>query len=676
MTDFASPVQPNNSPVQPNIGMFVWKDGDFVYTNDAFVKLVGEQFSAIDFNFADFLSSEDTVTHVTSDGPNGARIDLQISASKVQKDGSVTIFGTVFNLSAWTSLSSEQKANEESYLSLLEHHPDAVCSLSPSGNLLMVNPACERLIGYLKDEMVSIGFPSVIHQETLGRALNQFDKALLGIPQTYDMTLIHRSGRLIPVRATNIPIVVHGEVTNVVCVLRDATQRQNSSRAVNPLSSYDPLTALPNRALFRDTLAVAIDTATARGDKFAVLCLDLKRFKVLNDTLGNEIGDRFLCSIADRLVRSVRGKDTVARTGGDEFSLLLMDVDNREDVLALAQRIVHVVEEEVTVGKYELQTTCRVGISLFPDDGTDVATLVENAETAMNSHANSGNSGSIAIYHRNMTNAALERLQLETDLRRAIQREELVLHYQPRISLSSGRIIGLEALLRWNHPRLGMVSPATFIPLAEETGLIVPIGEWVLKMACRQAKAWMDEGLAPTIMAVNLSAKQFHEGNLLNAVANAWMEASLDPRHLELEITESVIMHNEEATITILNQLRAMGVRIAVDDFGTGYSSLTYLKNFPIDSIKIDQSFVCDIAHSPGDQAIASAIISLAHSLSLTVVAEGVETSDQLTFLHSRECDEMQGYLYSPPVAASQCREMLHKQVFSPGELILLRSRE
>jgi len=390
--------------------------------------------------------------------------------------------------------------------------------------------------------------------------------------------------------------------------------------------------------------------------------MDLDHFKFVNDSLGHSVGDKLLKAMGDRLRGTLREGDTVGRVGGDEFVLILADQNNEEVIFRAMQRISAKVAEPITVEGKELYVTCSAGISLYPQDGPDVDTLLKNADAAMYRAKEHGRSN-FQFYTSEMNDRVNERLALEGALRRALERQEFLLHYQQKVDLRSGSIIGAEALVRWMHPEWGLVRPARFISLAEETGLIVPLGEWVLREACRQTRAWLDQGLEPGVVSVNLSARQFRQQDLVRMVSRILEETRLDPAHLEMELTESMVMHNVDSAIATLQGLKSLGVRLSVDDFGTGYSSLSYLKDLPIDALKIDRSFVRDIGGGAetGEGVLAQAIISLGHNLHLKVVAEGVETDAQVRFLRRHACDEVQGFLYGEPVAPEAHARLLDK---------------
>jgi diguanylate cyclase (GGDEF)-like protein len=437
----------------------------------------------------------------------------------------------------------------------------------------------------------------------------------------------------------------------------DITERKRAEEQVRDLAYHDPLTGLPNRLLFQDRLALSVAQAHRRGKGLAVLFLDLDRFKVINDSLGHSVGDLLIREVAVRLRSCLREGDTVARLGGDEFTLLLPDLGQALDAAKVANKVLEVVRMPFDIDGRELFVTCSMGISLYPDDGHDPETLVKNADAAMYRAKEQGRDH-YQLYTRALNATALERLALESSLRKALAQDELLLHYQPILDVASRRVHGVEALLRWRHPELGLVSPAEFIPLAEVTGLILPMGPWVLRTACAQARAWQE--LRPGLrVAVNLSARQFQEPGLVAHVTDALADTGLDPRLVQLEITETSAMQNAQSAIQTLRELKALGVGLSIDDFGTGYSSLSYLRRFPIDTLKIDQSFIRDIGTDPDDAAIASAIIALAHTLKLEVVAEGVETPGQLDFLTRHVCDRTQGYLFSRPLPADQCADLL-----------------
>ena len=437
---------------------------------------------------------------------------------------------------------------------------------------------------------------------------------------------------------------------------------RKSKKEIHHLAFYDALTNLPNRRLFSDRLQQAVESARRNNHLMAILFIDVDNFKRINDSFGHSIGDKLLRTVACQLVTSLRSCDSVtrehdeeqvsvSRLGGDEFTVLLTHVKKAEDAARVAKRIIDAVSVPFLLGDEEVVVTPSIGISVFPYDGDDVEELVKNADTAM-FHAKEKGRNNYQFYTNSMSATTFERLSMENALRRALERKEFQLYYQPKIELETNRAIGLEALLRWNHPDMGMVSPLDFIPLAEESGLIVPIGEWVLRTACEQMRYWQNSGMEPLRVAVNLSACQLRQAMLTQLVRRILDETGIAPRWLELELTESVIMDDIQNSSVVLRELKNMGVHISMDDFGTGYSSLSLLKRLPLDTLKIDQSFVRDITTDPDDAAIVDAIISLAHNLRHRVIAEGVESQEQLDYLRSRRCDEVQGFLYSKPQPA------------------------
>ncbi|HEY3057314.1 MAG TPA: EAL domain-containing protein [Thermoanaerobaculia bacterium] len=440
----------------------------------------------------------------------------------------------------------------------------------------------------------------------------------------------------------------------IACVLEDEREAAELAAVeIEHLAYHDQLTGLPNRPLFMDRLIVSLAQAHRAEQKLAVFFLDLDRFKDINDSLGHTIGDTLLKGVAERVHRCTREGDTVARFGGDEFTLLIPKIENIEDAAKIAQKIIETLKIPFLVNDRELFVTTSIGVSIYPSDGSDPETLVRNADTAMYRAKEQGRDN-YQLYAPAMNAQALERLALENMLRKALSQNELVLFYQPQIDAETRAIVGLEALVRWRHPQMGMVSPAHFISVAEKSGLIVPIGEWVLRTACRQLRTWQRKIDPEITVAVNLSARQFQQPDLVAMIRSAIEETGIAPSSLEVEITESNAMQNAEHTMYILRELKSIGVRISMDDFGTGYSSLNYLKRFPIDTLKLDRSFIKDVNTDADDAAIVTAVIQMAHSLNLKVVAEGVEREDQLEFLCRQSCDIIQGYLFSKPLPVDQ----------------------
>jgi diguanylate cyclase (GGDEF)-like protein len=451
-----------------------------------------------------------------------------------------------------------------------------------------------------------------------------------------------------------------GKTEHFVMTQYDVTTAKRYEAELEHRAKYDRLTGLPNRSLLNDRLEQAIAFARARADPVWVVTFDLDNFKYVNDTLGHQAGDLLLRELAPRIAAAVARTDTAGRTGGDEFMLVLTGSTDERQAAAMVHAVMQAVAQPLTLKGHTLVVTCSAGVAAFPADGTDPEILIKHAEIAMYRAKELGRNTE-QFYRPAMNERACERLSLESALRNALAHEELELHYQPQVDLASGRVVGMEALVRWRHPQFGMVQPDRFIGLAEETGLIVPIGAWVLCTACKQNKAWQCAGLGHLRIAVNLSARQFADPGLMGVVADVLEENQLDPSDLEIELTESLVMASVDLGIRTMHELKALGVKLSIDDFGTGYSSLAYLKRFPVDALKIDQSFVRDIGASRDDAAMVGAIISLGHDLGMHVIAEGVETEEQLDYLRLRGCDEIQGHYFSRALPSTQVERILRE---------------
>ena len=441
----------------------------------------------------------------------------------------------------------------------------------------------------------------------------------------------------------------------------DITEQKNAEQIIKYMANYDSLTSLPNRMLLNERISAAFSDAKINKSKIALLYLDLDNFKTVNDMLGHSYGDSLLKEISNKLEWCVNDVDTVSRLGGDEFAILLPNINDSNYIIEVVEKINGLFKKPYILNGQEFFLSVSIGITVYPDDGDsgdDGDYLMNNADTAMYSAKNSGKNR-YQFYNQTMKNKVIERLEMENNLRHAIERNELVIYYQPQVELKNGEISGLEALVRWITPSRGMISPMDFIPLAEETGLIVPIGEWVLRTACEQTKLWQDKGYHSLNIAINLSVKQFRQANLVESINNIILETGIEPKYVELEITETTAMENIGDIIQTLDKLKEMGVTIALDDFGTGYSSLNYLKKLPIDILKIDKDFIYDITNQKNQEEIVKIIISLAHSMNLKVVAEGVETVDKLNFLKEHNCDKVQGYYFSKPLSKEDIEELL-----------------
>jgi diguanylate cyclase (GGDEF)-like protein/PAS domain S-box-containing protein len=546
---------------------------------------------------------------------------------------------------------------------------DAVICTNLSGNITFLNLVAEKMTGWARQEASGRPTADVLKildtssRETIPNPTEMAVEQDRTVHLPPNSILIRRDGFEIPVEDCVSPIHDHeGKVTGAVVVLRDVSAARAMTLEMIHSAHHDFLTGLPNRMLLSDRVNQVISLAQRHGKKVAVLFLDLDGFKHINDSLGHAVGDKLLQSIAECLVDCVRGSDTVSRQGGDEFVVLLSEVEHSEDAAITARRMLQAVAEVHPVGQHDLHITTSIGLSVFPDDGLDAETLIKNADTAMYQAKENGRQ-SFQFFKPAMNVRAVERQSIEEALRTALERKELALHYQPKINLRTGAITGAEALIRWTHPTRGPVSPGQFIPVAEDCGLILPIGNWVLREACRQARAWLEVGLPLASIAVNISAMEFRHETFLEGIFAALEDTRLEPRFLELELTESVLMKRAESAASVLQTLRASGVQLAIDDFGTGFSSLSYLRKFPIDALKIDQSFVRQISTAPDETTIVTAIISMGRSLNLRVIAEGVETPEELAFLQAHQCDEAQGYYFGRPVHPEQFAKLLETGV-------------
>lgn len=565
----------------------------------------------------------------------------------------------------------ERKATEERLrlqAAALEAAANGIVITDSKGTIVWTNPAFSRLTGYSSEEALGRN-PRLLNS---GKQDNLFYATLWStilsgkvwhgelVNKCKDGTFYSEEQTITPVRSDD------GEISNFVAIKHDITDRKRSEERIQHLAYFDGVTGLPNRALLEDRLGTALASARRRGERVALLFLDLDNFKIINDSLGHSIGDLVLKEVAARLKKRVREQDTVARLGGDEFVLVLTAVKETGDVAVAAKRILDELAAVFVIQGRSLNISCSIGISMFPDHGTDTVALIKNADSGMY-YAKEKGRGNFQFFTPEMNDQVVERLTLETSLRTALERNELFLMYQPQIDIASGRIIGAEALLRWRHPELGLVPPDKFIRIAENNGLIVPIGEWVLRTACAQAREWQDHGLPAVPVAVNVSAVQLRHEGLVELIAKVLLETGLPPQYLELELTESVIMSNADAILSALHQLKQTGVKLSIDDFGTGYSSLSYLKHFPVYKLKVDRSFVRDIAVDVDDAAITSTIINMAKSLNLKVIAEGVENEDQMSFLSRHQCDEIQGYYFSKPLGSDDFADYVRTRQSPPA---------
>ncbi|MDE2449215.1 MAG: EAL domain-containing protein [Gammaproteobacteria bacterium] len=567
----------------------------------------------------------------------------------------VAIEGFIQDITKRKNAETALREAERRYYGLFHNAVEGIFRTTVEGNYLDANPALALIYGYDSPEELIASLRDIEHQLYVdGRRRDEFISIMhaRGCVTGFESQVYRKNGDVIWISESARAVFGEdGRPIGFEGTVEDITERRLFQARIEHQANYDTLTGLANRSLLQDRLQQALLASRSRGTRLAVAFVDLDRFKFINDSLGHQAGDELLKTTAARIQSCVRNCDTVARHGGDEFVLLINGHEGPSSIRRTMERVLAAVGEPWIVEQDVYDVTCSIGVALHPEDGDDARTLLKHADSAMYRAKDSGRNN-FQFFTRELNTLMTERLEMESQLRRALERNQFVLHYQPRIALDSGRLIGVEALLRWRLPHRGTVSPGRFIALAEETGLIVPIGKWVLRTACTQNKAWQDAGYDPMVVSVNVSARQFRQEDLVLTVTEALQETGLAARYLELELTESMMMHDVPQLVLMLDELKRIGVQIAVDDFGTGYSSLSYLKRFPVDRLKVDKSFVEDIASDTDDAKIVRAIIALGHNLGLKVVAEGVESPEQLCFLRANHCDEVQGFLMGRPVSA------------------------
>jgi diguanylate cyclase (GGDEF)-like protein/PAS domain S-box-containing protein len=588
---------------------------------------------------------------------DGSEFPVDILLSPIKIDGAPVLAAVRDITERNRVLATLHEARERSRITL-ESIGDAVLSTDVNGMLLYLNKVAEQMTGWssaqARGQPLSVVF-NVVECDTSAPVPLVFAGADSdGTRLVHHARLIRRDGSEAAIEYTAAAIrdEAGSEIGGMVIVLRDISKTRELAHQMAYLAQHDFLTNLPNRMLLNDRLTQAIGLARRCGTQLAVLFLDLDHFKHINDSLGHGVGDRLLQSVAQRLSACVRSSDTVSRNGGDEFVILLAEIERPEDAAVSAEKILAALAARHHIGGHELQVSTSIGASVYPFDGQDAETLIKNADLAMY-HAKDSGRNNVQFFTPEMNLRSVERQSVESDLRDALEQGEFELYYQPKVDLASAATVGAEALIRWHHPRRGLVAPDQFIPIAEDAGLIVPIGRWVMREACRQLQAWRAQGVPLVPVSVNISALEFRSRHFIDEVRAILADTQVEPRHLELELTESVLMRHAEAAAQVLGELKRLGLRLTIDDFGTGYSSLSYLSNFPIDVLKIDQSFVREITTHAYNATIVSAVIGMCEGLRCDVIAEGVETAEQAAFLLARRCSQVQGYYYGRPIPAA-----------------------
>ncbi|WP_019415190.1 bifunctional diguanylate cyclase/phosphodiesterase [Paenisporosarcina sp. TG20] len=652
-----------NSPVS----VYMIENWNFTYVNKNFCSLVGyteEEIFAGRIN--NLIHPEDLFLvqgrntgeetdaryRVRINKKDGDIIHVEIHSTKLVRNGKKVLFGTVFDVTKEVTANILLKESQERFKSLFYNNPDAIFTFDLEGDFTDANPGCEVLSGYSKDELIDMSFTPLIVSEDLATTLNYFVEATQGIANSYEITITRKDGKRRNLEISSFPMKHTGKIVGTYGIAKDITEKYENRKLMEELVFYDSLTKLPNRKLFEDRLKQVFIISETNKNQPTVLFLDLDRFKFINDSLGHHLGDEFLKTVSKRLTNNVGETDTVGRFGGDEFAILLPNTDRNETIL-IAQKLNHALAQPFDVMGHSLSITASIGIAVSNGAGESVDGLIKKADTAMYYTKEFGKN-SYTFYSAELDQKTAYKLTIEKDLKNAINNNEFVLYYQPIIDLKTRELTGMEALIRWNHPELGLVPPDNFIPISEESGEIIPIGKWVLYTACSQNKAWQHLGIPPFKICVNISVIQLQQSNIVQTVKSILDDTGLDSQWLELEITESILLEDTKTLKENLLNLKALGISMSIDDFGTGYTSLSYLRQFSFDRVKIDRSFIGDIGNDSHAKAITSTIISLAQKLSMGVIAEGIEGETQLSYLQAENCDQGQGYYFSRPLPADQ----------------------
>ncbi len=655
---------------QSPVGIYILGGNYFTYVNAHLASLLGyskeeltDKSISLDkiIHVEDYIEVKKNIVKRTSGYTEPSRYKLRLmkkdgrfiyaevhtSASKI--NGEITMFGTVIDMTVTVSAEIRLQETMEKYESLFYNSPDAIFTLDEKGMLIDVNPASESLTGYSKDEILKMSLDSFVIAEDLPHTISQFEKAMIGISSNSEVGIKRKDGRTIYINGTHFPMKVNGQITGVYGIAKDITRKKLLDAQLEQLAFYDPLTSLPNRKLFEDRLSQLIKLSIDGRQQFAVLMIDVNRFKLINDSFNHQIGDEFLIQFALRLKQTIRKTDTISRLAGDQFTILLPDI-SKEKVVQLAALINEDIKRNTfNIEGHLIKVTVCIGIAFNNGEDTSASELIRNADTAIY-HTKKSKRNGYTIYSEELDLKAAQKRMIEQDLQNAIRNNEFELYYQPIKDLKTNKLMSVEALIRWHHPKMGLISPDLFIPVAEESGQIISLGEWVLQTACTQLKKWQELDVFNIKISVNISTKQLMQDNFVSIVLDTIEKASIDAKWLELEVTESILLEDIELIKGSLIKLKEAGITISIDDFGTGYTSLNYLREFPFDKVKIDRSFIGDINSDLNGKRITSAIISLAHSLNMLVIAEGIEDEVQLNYLKSEGCDAGQGYYFSRPL--------------------------
>ena len=663
--------------------------GNFTFANDADCRLLGySREELIGANFRGQMAKEEfeTVYKAFSNIYITGKPQRGISYKAIRKDGTtgfaevagfplrnqkgeiIGFRGIGRDISERMQMEEALRQSEERYRTIIKEMEEWYFETDLTGNITFFNEIFANVVGHSQKDITGLNFKSFIKKEEADSVYRLFHQVFKTGKSTknFPYEFINTDGTVTSAEFSIFPKRdIEGKVCGFRGVAHDITERKIAEEKIQYMATHDSLTGLPNRLMFSQLLNHSLQSANRYKRQFAILFIDLDRFKNINDTMGHEAGDLLLQEIAARLKQTLRAVDVVSRLGGDEFVILIDEVSDTSHVATVAHKILISIIKPLTIMEQECRITASIGISIYPKDAEDEQSLMKNADLAMYLAKEEGKNN-YQFYSEDIQSKSLEHLSIETNLRFAMERNELSLHYQAKVDFKTNAITGVEALLRWQNPNLGSVTPMQFIPVAEETGLIIPIGLWVMKTACAQNVAWQQQGLPPVCMAVNLSPRQLTDDNLIDDIMTALNESGMAPNLLELEITESMVMHNPTRMISVLAKIKSLGVRLAIDDFGTGYSSLAQIKHFPVDTLKVDRSFIRNIPQDAEDKAITEAIIAMGKTLSLRVVAEGVETLEQMNFLKDHSCDEMQGYYFSKPIIPEQFADLLREHVPSP----------